>query len=248
MAINPIRPTDDTARALASELLRTARSGALATLGPDGSPAASLVLVATDMDGTPVTLISSLSGHAGNLGHDPRASLLLSRTGKGDPLAHPRLAVQVMARWLDRDTEEGARVRHRLLRRHPKAALYIDFADFSLISLKLQRASLNGGFGRAYELDRSDLVLDMAPWPDMPALEAEVLEHMNDDHSDSVALYATRLLGAGDGPWRMTGIDPDGCDLACNEAVLRLPFPERIGDATAIRQALTRLAIQARQN
>ena len=247
MAINPIRPTDNAARTLARELLRTARSGALATLGTDGSPAASLVLVATAMDGTPLTLVSSLSSHARNLNHDPRASLLLSRAGKGDPLAHPRLAVQVMARWLDRDSEEGARVRQRILRRHPKSELYIDFADFSLVSLTVQRASLNGGFGRAYELAPEDLVTDMTLSPGMSAIEAEVLAHMNNDHADSIVLYATRLLGAEDGPWRMTGIDPDGCDLVCNETALRLPFPERVGDAAAIRQVLSGLAKQARQ-
>ena len=90
MAIDPIRPTDDTARTLASELLRTARSGALATLEPDGCPSASLVLIATGMDGTPLILVSSLSAHTKNLRHDPRASLLLSRAGKGDPLACAR--------------------------------------------------------------------------------------------------------------------------------------------------------------
>jgi heme iron utilization protein len=247
MAIDPIRPTDDTARALASELLRTARSGALATLDSNGCPSASLVLIATDMDGTPLTLVSSLSAHAKNLRHDPRASLLLSRAGKGDPLAHPRLSIRVLATWLERESEAGIGARERILARHPKSALYIDFPDFSLVSMSVQRASLNGGFGRAYELGSDDLVLDLVECPGLRALEAGVLAHMNDDHSDAIALYATKLLGSAAGPWRMTGLDPEGCDLVCNETALRLNFPEPVSDAASIRKMLAALAANARQ-
>ncbi|MBN9449306.1 MAG: pyridoxamine 5'-phosphate oxidase family protein, partial [Bosea sp.] len=63
MAIDPIRPTDATARGLAKTLLRSARSAALATLTREGHPFASLTSLATDVDGTPLILISALSGH-----------------------------------------------------------------------------------------------------------------------------------------------------------------------------------------
>ena len=33
---------------------------------------------------------------------------------------------------------------------------------------------------------------------------------MNDDHAEATRLYATKLLGEDDGPWRITGLDPDG--------------------------------------
>jgi putative heme iron utilization protein len=57
---------------------------------------------------------------------DPRASILLAESGKGDPLAHPRLTV--IGR-LERCPDP--RVRERFLARHPKARLYADFVDFS---------------------------------------------------------------------------------------------------------------------
>ena len=40
-----------------------------------------------------VILTSRLSTHTANLEADGRASILLAQTGKGDPLAHPRLTV-----------------------------------------------------------------------------------------------------------------------------------------------------------
>ena len=78
---------------LARMLLRTIRSGALATIDAEGMPFASLVTMATDVDGTPLMLLSRLSAHTRNLLADPRCSLLFSQGGKGDPLAHPRLTV-----------------------------------------------------------------------------------------------------------------------------------------------------------
>ena len=74
--------------------MRATRAGALATIDRNtGHPFASLVNVATDVDGSPLILVSRLSTHTANLEVDGRASLLLASTGKGDPLAHPRLTL-----------------------------------------------------------------------------------------------------------------------------------------------------------
>ena len=87
-----LQPVDDSARRLSKTLIRTARQAALGTIDPtDGSPFVSRVSLATAMDGSPVFLISRLSGHFANLESDPRCSLLVGEPGKGDPLAHPRI-------------------------------------------------------------------------------------------------------------------------------------------------------------
>ena len=53
------------ASGLARHLLRSVRSGALATIdAADGTPFASLVTLATDSDGTPLMLLSRLSDAA----------------------------------------------------------------------------------------------------------------------------------------------------------------------------------------
>ena len=81
-------------KSVAKELLRATRAGSLATIDRNtGHPFASLVNVATDSDGAPLILISRLATHTANLEADGRASLLLAATGKGDPLAHPRLTL-----------------------------------------------------------------------------------------------------------------------------------------------------------
>ncbi len=246
MAIDPIRPTDATARGLAKTLLRSARSAALATLTPDGHPFASLTSLATDVDGTPLILISALSGHTGNLEADPRASLLIAPGGKGDPLAHPRITLLARAEKIERDSEDGRRIRRRFLARQPKASLYADFPDFSFFALKLERASLNGGFGKAYELEASDIMSDCAQAAALIQAEEGAVEHMNSDHADAIGLYATALLGAKDGAWRISGLDPDGCDLALGDQALRLNFDEPVTSPDTLRKTLVALAGKAR--
>lgn len=158
-AKDPFQPVDNEARSLARELIDTARYGALAVLSPDtGAPSVTRIAVGTDTDGTPVTLISSLSSHTAALKADPRCSLLVGEPGsKGDPLTHPRLTLECTAEFLSRDDPEHPALRDHYLKTHPKAALYIDFADFSFVRLRATQALLNGGFGKAFKLIASDL-------------------------------------------------------------------------------------------
>jgi heme oxygenase (biliverdin-IX-beta and delta-forming) len=238
---------DFDAKSNAKILLRSIRAGALATIDRNtGHPFGSLVNVATDGDGSPLILISRLSTHTANLEADSRASVLLATTGKGDPLAHPRLTVLGRFAQIAREGDDEARVRRRFLARHSKAELYAGFADFALWRMTIESAHLNAGFARAADLSAADVMTDISGASDLLEVETSAVAHMNDDHADALALYATKLLGAAAGPWRMTGLDPDGLDLACGDAVLRLAFPQRITSATRLREVLADLAKQAR--
>ncbi|GAA0774321.1 HugZ family protein [Roseibium denhamense] len=242
-----IRETDGQARILAKELVRTARFGALAAIEPGTSyPLASRVAVATDLDGTPIILTSTLSGHTSAILANPACSLLVGEPGKGDPLAHPRISLFCKARRIERETEEHARVRRRYLSRHPKAELYADFGDFSFFALTLERASLNGGFGKAFELVREDLLAPVSDVHAWAAMETGAVGHMNEDHVDAIKLYAEVLVKAGEANWRMACLDPEGLDLAAGDKVARLWFKEQLADPGLLRETLVALALQAR--
>ncbi|WP_106205266.1 HugZ family protein [Aliiruegeria haliotis] len=159
--IDPIRPTDAEARSLAKELLRGAGFAALGVLDPEtGSPMVTRVAIGTDFDGAPVTLVSSLSQHTTALRANAACSVLVGEpASKGDPLTHPRLTVQCKARFISREDPGHEPLRERWLAHHPKAKLYIDFGDFGFVRLEVERAFLNGGFGKAYVLTAADLGL-----------------------------------------------------------------------------------------
>jgi putative heme iron utilization protein len=238
---------DFDAVAVAKALLRTTRAAALATIDRNtGHPFGSLVNVANDVDGAPLVLVSRLATHTANLEKDARASLLLASAGKGDALAHPRLTVLGAFAAVERQDPSEARLRRRFLARHPKSELYAGFADFSFWRLEVVSAHLNAGFARAADLKAGELMTDIADAQALVAAEADAIAHMNADHAEAIRLYATKLLGAADGSWRLTGLDPEGIDLAQGDSALRLQFSQRVTTPETLRKALVELAARAR--
>ena len=235
---------DDTSNpALATRaLIRTARHGALATADHEtGAPYASLVAVATAADGAPLLLLSSLARHTMNIGADARVALLVDGAAE-DPLAGARVTVSGIIAPTD-DPED----RRRFLARHPSAAGYAAFADFRMFRVEPESAHLVAGFGRIRGLTRSDVMTDVSDAGELLRAEEGAVGHMNADHADAVELYATELLGAPPGNWRVDGIDPDGMEISAGNRVLYLPFPQRVRTPGALRQVLVALAEQARK-
>ena len=240
-------PADFRPLAVAKSLLRATRAGTLATLDRNsGHPFASLVNVATDVDGAPLILVSKLATHTANLEVDGRASLLLTESGKGDALAHPRLTVLGSMAPVGRDSAEEPRIRRRFLSRHPKSELYAGFADFAFWRMAVVSAHLNGGFARAADLSAADVLTDVSDARTLVEAEADAIAHMNADHAEACRLYATKLLSAPDGDWRCVGIDPDGIELQRGQTALRLFFPQRVTGPGPLRAVLKQLAEQAR--
>lgn len=155
----PFRKVDAEARALARRLLAEARHGALGVLDPaTGGPLVTRVGLVPGPDGMPLLLLSDLAAHTAALRADPRASLLIGEpAAKGDPLAAPRITLAARAVFVAADDPGRPALRAHYLALQPKAALYIDFADFHLVRLDVTGAALNGGFGRAWILEPADL-------------------------------------------------------------------------------------------
>jgi heme oxygenase (biliverdin-IX-beta and delta-forming) len=228
----------------ARALVRRALKASLATIAAgSGYPYASLIIVATDASGAPIFLISGLAQHTRNLAQDPRASILFDGTGAaGDPLQGARVTLLGRA---ERVQDEA--VKRRFLTRHPEAAFYADFPDFAFWRLKVEGAHYIGGFGRIVDLAPAELLVATECAGDLLAAEPGIIEHMNADHADAVRLYATRLAGAHEGFWRISGIDPEGCDLICEGDARRIRFQTLIATPGEARQELVRLANEARE-
>ncbi len=264
-------PITQSQRRAARCLMRAAPKAALATLGVKakdkdqnaGVSFASLTLTAYDYDGAPLLLLSRLSEHTRHIRADPRLSLLFTETGQRadafpdypgeypeddpyeDPLSRPRLTVIGEAQPSD-----DPRHRKRFLARHPASVLYAGFGDFSIYRVRVIQGHLVAGFAQTARLDAEELILS-EDVEELASSEDSIQEHMNHDHADAVALYATALLGQPaaenpDRPWRLTGVDPDGCDLRCGGRLERLDFPTPVFTGQAVRDAFITLSKQAR--
>lgn len=229
-------------RLAAKRLLREARSGALATLMPgSGDPYCSLVNVATAIDGSPLLLLSKLALHTRNILADARVSLMLDERKEGDPLEGARVMLMGAAAATD-----DPHARAAYLRRHPEAEGFAKFADFAIYRIAIERAHLVAGFGRIVDLTPPDILADISDAGTLRDAEADAIAHMNADHADACRLYATKLLGAPDGPWACVGIDPEGIELQNGRAALRLIFPQRVTAPGLLRDMLKNLADKAR--
>jgi putative heme iron utilization protein len=225
-------------------LLRGATKASLATLLArlPGHPYASLVLVATEPDGTPLFLISRLALHTHNLAADARASLLVDGTdGLADPLTGGRITLIGRA-----GPVHGATAKPRFLARHPAAQAYAGFADFTMYALHVVQAHYVGGFGTIVDMAPAELTCAVDDAQALVAAEPDILAHMNADHRDAIALYATEIAQRAAGDWRMSGIDPEGIDLLHRSNAARIEFPARVRTPAEARAALVALAKEAR--
>jgi putative heme iron utilization protein len=233
----------------ARTLVAGIRTGTLCTIAkePAGFPYGSFVTFALDGP-DPVFFISELAEHTKNLHGDPRASLLVAEGGEADPLANGRVTLLGTVRRLadgpERDTAKDA-----YLTAHPNAAYYIDYADFALWRLAVTGIRYIGGYGRMSWVEPGD-------WreaePDAIAPHARgIIDHMNADHSATMAEYCRALTKATDaGAATMTGVDRYGFEMSVETGKgprpIRLPFSAPIATPDEARREMVALAKRAR--
>ncbi len=233
------------ARTLATSI----RTGTLATVAEDpaGYPYGSFVTFALD-EGHPVFLISDLAEHTRNLRNDARASLLVAESQRADPLANGRVTMIGDCRRLT-DAGELDRARDAFLAVHPNSVYYANFGDFGYWRLAVSAVRYIGGYGRMSWVDASAF---LAAEPDPLAPHAaRILEHMNADHADALALYCRAFSKATDtSAATMTTVDRYGFEMSAVTAAgprpIRLAFTREVRTADDARRELVELVARAR--
>jgi len=242
MANAPADPNEAHVEAVADtkRLMRLARTGALATLGAGGAPLTTLIGVASDFDGAPLFLFSTLSRHTRNLANDPRASLLLAvRPERGDPLNHPRVTLGGRVERCD-----APRAKARYLERNPKAGLYAGFADFALFTLRIEDVHFNGGFGRAAPLAPADVLASREGEAALAQAKERLLAEANalgEARLARLAGHKAARPGAKSQSWRAIGLDAEGLDLAAGGRAARAQFVRPAHDPETWRARLEEL-------
>lgn len=224
----------------ARRYLRGHRSGVLATLSAKlgGYPFGSIVPFVVDRDCRPVILISALAEHTRNLAADPRTSLIVHDYAD-DVQSGTRLTLVGDAAPLGDD----AAARARYLRRFPAAQDLLGLGDFSFWAIAPQRLLFIRGFGRIQWIDAAELA---PPANSLAEAEADIVAHMNADHTVALADYCRHYHGVTPVAVEMTGIDCDGFDVRADEQSLRFEFPDPVTNAGKAREALVAMARAAR--
>jgi heme iron utilization protein len=249
----PLRPPNSDARPTAAEQARTIAIGTnaatLASLSADGHPWASLVAYGM-LDGAPVLCVSNLAEHGRNLAGDPRASLsIVATTNDPDPLAGSRITL-AGAVVRPAGTEADA-ARAAYLEAVPAGRVYLDFGDFTLWVLRVERVRWVGGYGRM-DSATGEQYAAAAPDPVAPAA-AGAVAHLNADHAAALAGMARAFGGYPDTETAVcTGVDRYGLDLRVRTprgtAYTRVGFPEPLNSADQLPSAATDLVRAAERH
>ena len=193
-----------------------------------------------------ISLLARRSGFAGNVG-GPGSNFEISvaspRARGATPLG-PGPRVTVLGR-AEKTSDEHAKA--RFIARHPSAAMYAQFGDFAFYRVEPERAHIVAGFGKIDWVVKEKLLTDVSGAAQLAEAEADMVAHMNEDHSDAVGLYANVLCGRSGVGWRLTGVDPEGADLARPGDHCRIAFDKPAATAEEGRVELVRLVKRARQ-
>lgn len=248
----PLQPADPVRDRTPAEQARTlmagTNAGVLATLSDGGDPWGSLVSYGLLGDGSPVLCVSTMAEHGRNLEADPRASLVAAApVDEAYPVSNGRVTVAGRVRRpLDAELD-AARAAH--LQAVPSAELYVDFNDFSLWVLGVERVRWVGGYGRMASAEADDYA---AAEPDPVARAAAgAVAHLNVDHADALLAMAAAFTGYTDATRATcTGADRYGLDLMLDtprgRAPARVGYADPITSPGGLRAATVELARRAR--
>jgi putative heme iron utilization protein len=177
--------------------------------------------------------------HTKNVLADPHATLLIVQTAvDGNPLGAGRISL--MGEVFPVDEKERAEVEAGYVERNPSARNYLQFDDFHFFKLRLVDIYFVGGFGvmgwitaDEFRSAKPDPLVDVA---------AGILQHMNQDHRESMAKLAAHRCGLAAEDAEMLSVDRLGFNLRVrtNDGMkgVRLAYEAPAESAEAVRHAL----------
>ncbi len=223
----------------ARELVRGYRSGVLSSHSAKfpGYPYGSALPHVCDQAGRPVVLISHLAEHTHNIEADSRVSFIVCASGP-DLQAQPRTTVLGTAQ----PTPDQRAIATRYLRFYPEHEQYLQIGGFRFFAIEPVQVRYIQGFGGLHWIAGESYLAGNS----LEAAEADILQHMNEDHANALRDYCRHVHGITPTHAQMVGIDTDGFDVRGDGALLRIAFPEPVASPGQVRAALIALANASR--
>ena len=234
----------------ARTLLYLGRVGSLSTLSrkQSGFPFGSVMPFALDQHANPIFLISTMAMHTQNLQADPRSSLLVTQLDNGgDPLGSSRITL--IGNVLSIPEAEVSEARKLYLERHAESKYWVDFKDFAFYRMDVVDVYFIGGFGvmgwipvSEYCVSEVDPLAEAAPG---------IIQHMNADHRDALALLAQAFAGITAEEATMTAVDRLGFHVLLKNQEgrkgARIAFLREVRTPADTRKVLVEMVAHARQ-
>ena len=135
------------------------------------------------------------------------------------------------------------------MKKHP-GAFWIEFGDFNLFKMEIEKINFVGGFARAgsvtpeeYKNAKPDIISEFGP---------HIADHMNDDHmSSTIAMIESQVPGINASEAIITSVDslgmyvkvsrtPEGSDQM-QQFKMRLPFPREAKERKDVKEIIVEM-------
>ena len=205
---------------LAINLMRNCREGVLSTVSKkyEGYPFGSFVTFISGADRSIIFYASDIAQHTINLKNNSKACITLFNLSEGDKQDSSRLSLMGDVKKIDKDVEEISR---QFIEFFPESSQYSNMHDFNFYSLNISQVRWIGGFGKIAWLSSTNWNPIRPKWLKQ---EKSMIEHMNEDHSNSIVSTLNAKLGIKDKHAKMLRLTMDGYYVSSKNKIYFLDF------------------------
>lgn len=205
---------------LAINLMRNCREGVLSTVSKkyEGYPFGSFVTFISGADRSIIFYASDIAQHTINLKNNSKACITLFNLSEGDKQDSARLSLLGDVKKIDKDVEEISR---QFMEFFPESSQYSNMHDFNFYKLNISQVRWIGGFGKIAWLSSTNWNPIRPKWLKK---EHSMIEHMNEDHSNSIVSTLNAKLGIKDKHARMLRLTMDGYYVSSKNKIYFLDF------------------------
>ena len=205
---------------LAINLMRNCREGVLSTVSKkyEGYPFGSFVTFISGADRSIIFYASDIAQHTINLKNNSKACITLFNLSEGDKQDSSRLSLMGDVKKIDKDVEEISR---QFIEFFPESSQYSNMHDFNFYSLNISQVRWIGGFGKIAWLSSTNWNPIKPKWLSQ---ENSMINHMNEDHSNSIVSALNAKLGIKDKHAKMLRLTMDGYYVSSKNKIYFLDF------------------------
>ena len=230
----------------AVNLYRGSDNGILSTVSKkhDDYPFGSFVTYVSGTSRTAYLYLSDLADHTKNLHHSPKSSLTIIKLNTvGDKQNSERLTI--MGDLVPLSEGEIDSCKERYYKILPESKAYANMHDFNFYKIQIKNVRWIGGFGKIAWLDASKWEDKLPGWIKS---EKGIIEHMNEDHSDTIVDALKAQHGVNDKTAKMVQLTIDGYYLRTKSKIYFIKFSKTCRTSKEYKDELVDLAKRYRQS
>ena len=228
----------------AINLLRNSNTGILSTISKKNKdyPFGSFTTFISSRDRTICFYLSDIAQHTINFKANSKACLTISGNKTNDDAQNSeRLSLMGDIKLLESNDINYYKNKFHTL--FPASKKYADFHGFNFYQLEINSARWIGGFGKIAWLDMKNWVKKIPEWK---GAENSIINHMNNDHLNSIISSLNAQHAVKDNTARMIFITIDGYYLQSSKGIFFIQTEKICYNMKEYKKELTKLAIQNR--